>query len=303
MAVPNRPGSMESLDIGVIPFERRVLTRPFQDVAVLLAVPVVLIAVFALPLETRRAYAFSYAEPTVVTAFTAHYVHLTPSHLVGNLAGFALLAAVAYGLSVVAGRRRLFFVSLVTFLFGFPFVLSGLNLAIPRDAVGYGFSGINMALFGYVAVALVTLADDRFGADGRHYLPALFFVSAGYIAVIALPASVTSMGLASVGLVAAIPYGRLAARRSTRSLRGTVARALTTPGNGELVAAGTVVLLTYPIVGFPMPTPGGPRINLYLHFLGYALAFTVLHVALLVDRSGLLWRPSAAFDGGYVETS
>ncbi|OYR81087.1 hypothetical protein DJ84_13960 [Halorubrum ezzemoulense] len=249
--------------------------------------------VFTLPIETRRAYAFSYTDPTVVTAFTAHYVHLTPSHLAGNLVGYVLLAAVAYGLSLIAGHRRLFFISLVTFLLGFPFVLSGLNLAIPRNAVGFGFSGINMALFGYVAVGLVTVADDRFGADGDHYLPALFFASMGYIAVIALPVSVTSAGFALVGLVAAISYGRVAVRHSTQSLRETVACAFTTRGEAELVATGSVVLLAYPIVGFPMPTPGASRINLYLHFLGYALAFMVVYVSVLVDRSALFWGPSA----------
>ncbi|OYR59002.1 hypothetical protein [Halorubrum halodurans] len=254
------------------------------DLSVLFVVPFVLVAVFALPIEARRAYAFSYTEPTVVTAFTAHYVHLTPTHLAGNLVGFVLLASVAYRLSVVAGRRRLFFTSFVTFLLAFPFVLSGLNLAIPRDAVGFGFSGINMALLGYVSVVLVTVAEDCFGADGTRYGPALFFASTSYIVALVLPPSVTAIGLAAIGIVVAIPYGHAAARRSSRTLRGTVGHALATPGYSELLGVCAVVLLAYPIAGFPRPTPGGPRINVYVHFLGYALAFLVVHVFLLVDR-------------------
>jgi hypothetical protein len=263
-------------DLDAVERARRARTG---DLSVLLVVPFVLVAAFALPIEARRAYAFSYTEPTVVTAFTAHYVHLTPAHLAGNLVGFVLLASVAYRLSVVADRRRLFFTSFVTFLLAFPFVLSGLNLAIPRDAVGFGFSGINMALFGYLSVVLVTVAEDRFGADGTRYGPALFFASTSYIVALVLPPSVTA-----IGIVVAIPYGHAAARRSSRTLRGTVGHALATPGYSELLGVCAVVLLAYPIAGFPRPTPGGPRINLYVHFLGYALAFLVVHVFLLVDR-------------------
>jgi hypothetical protein len=230
-------------------------------------------------------------EPTVVTAFTAHYVHLTPEHLVGNIVGFLLLASLAYGLSLLGGHRRLFFVSMATFLFAFPFVLSGLNLAIPRNAIGFGFSGINMALFGYVAVALVTVVGDRFGVDDRRYLPALFLVSVGYVAANALPASVTSVGLVSVALAVSIPYGRSAGRHSAQSLRQTIGRVIETPVYAELVAAAVVVLLGYPFVGFPTPTPDGPRINIYIHFLGYALAYIVVYMSLLVDRSDYLWGP------------
>ena len=263
-------------------------SRVAGDALALLAVPLVMVAVFSLPTEVKRAYAFSYTEPTVVTAFTAHYVHLTPDHLVGNLAGFFLLASLAYGLSLIGGRRRLFFVSMATFLIAFPFVLSGLNLAIPRNAIGFGFSGINMALFGYVAVALVTVVGDRFEADTCRYLPALFLTSVGYVAAHALPVSAASAGLALGALAVAIPYGRSAERHSTQSLRQTVRRVVDTPGYGELFAVSVVVLLGYPFVGFPTPTPGGPRVNIYIHFLGYALAYTVVYVSLLADRSDRL---------------
>jgi len=70
---------------------------------VLAAVPVVLCAVFALPESTRRSLAFAYAEPTVLTAFTAHYVHLDVGHLAGNVAGYILLAGVGYALAVLGG--------------------------------------------------------------------------------------------------------------------------------------------------------------------------------------------------------
>jgi len=39
-------------------------------------------------------------------------------------------------------------VALATFLAAFPVVLSALNLAVPRNAISFGFSGINMAFAG-----------------------------------------------------------------------------------------------------------------------------------------------------------
>ncbi|MDB9252875.1 hypothetical protein [Halorubrum ezzemoulense] len=263
------------------PSKRRFL----GELSILFAVPSVLLVVFTLPSTIRQAYAFSYTEPSLVTAFTAHYVHLTPSHLIGNLIGYALLVAVAYGLSLVAGYRRLFFTSLITFLLGFPFVLSGLNLAIPRNAIGFGFSGINMALFGYVTVMLVTIVDNRFDSDGKHSPPALFFASVAYIAIVVLPVSAISGGIILGGLAIGIAYGCVGARHATRSVQDTITRIFTTRGEAELIAVGTVVVVAYPVVGFPTPTPGGPRINIYIHFVAYALAFIAVFVSLLLSRS------------------
>jgi hypothetical protein len=266
--------------------ERHPSKRRFLgELSILCVVPGVLLVVFTLPNAIRQAYTFSYTEPSLLTAFTAHYVHLTPSHLIGNLIGYTLLAAVAYGLSLVAGYRRLFFTLLMTFLLGFPFVLSGLNLAIPRNAIGFGFSGINMALFGYVAVMLVTIVDNRIGSDGKHSPPALFFASVAYIAIVVLPVSAISVGIILGGLTIGMSYGCVGARHATRSVQDTIARIFTTRGEAELIAVGTVVVVAYPVVGFPTPTSGGPRINIYIHFVAYALAFIVVFVSLLLNRS------------------
>jgi len=292
-------------------------TRIVADATALLVVPVVLLAVFTLPESTKRAAAFSYTEPTLPTAFTAHYVHLAVPHLVGNVVGFALLASVAYGLSLLAERRRLFFAAAATFLLAFPFVLSGLNLAVPRNAIGYGFSGVNMAFFGYIAVILPIAIDEGFGVAWRRYAAGQFFVSIAYIALIALPASVVSAGIGVASVVFALPYvreavrdrsearGRAAARDQhgapkcgrgdeRESPRATLRRILSQPGYGELVTVAVVVLLAYPFIGFPAVSTTGPRVNVYVHFLGYALAFIVVHVSLLADRDETTWRDRPA---------
>jgi hypothetical protein len=251
-----------------------------SDLAVLLAVPVLLLAIFTLPESTRRSLAFAYADPTAVTAFTAHYVHLDVGHLAGNVAGYALLAGVGYALAVLGDSRRFFLTALATFLLVFPFVLSALNLAVPRDAIGFGFSGINMALAGLLPLLLGTYARERFHVEGSvRALPAVFFALVGWIALLALPVSTSGLGLA--GLVTGVASGLLAvlyasaANLSLRASARDLARAVTSrPGEGDLFVVGAVLVVGYPVGGFPGdPTGPGSVVHLYVHLLGFCLAF------------------------------
>ena len=250
------------------------------DLLVLLAVPAVLIAVFALPESTRRSLAFAYADPTVPTAFTAHYVHLDAGHLAGNVASYCLLAGVGYALAVLGDARRFFLTALAAFLLAFPFALSALNLAVPRDAIGFGFSGINMALAGVLPLLLGTYARERFapGASLRA-LPAVFFALLGWIALLALPLSTTGVGLAGLavgvaGALLALIYASSAGIRVLATARRGAREIASRPGEGDLFAVGAVLVVGYPVVGFPSdPTGAGSVVNLYVHLLGFSLAF------------------------------
>ena len=260
------------------------------DVVVLCAVPAVLLAVFTLPAETRRSLAFAYADPTLLTAFTAHYVHLQTGHLTGNLAGYGLLAGVGYALAVLGRRRRLFLTALVTFLLAFPLVLSALNLAVPRNALGFGFSGINMAFLGLLPLLLWGYARERFVPNASvRPLPAVFFLLVGWIALLALPVSATGVGVAglatavavlSLGVVYALSTG-VGPRLPTRDWLQTV---MSQSGYGDLFVACLVLVAAYPIVGFPAdPTGTGRVVNVYVHLLGFCLAFIVSFVLLASD--------------------
>lgn len=250
------------------------------DLLALLAVPAVLLAVFALPEATRRSLAFAYTDPTVSSAFTAHYVHLGVDHLLGNLAGYGLLAGVGYALAVLSGRRRLFFTAFVTYLGAFPFALSALNLAVPRNAIGFGFSGVNMALAGLLPILWYCYARERF-APGASVaaLPAVFFALVGWIALLALPVSTEGVGLAGLaigiaGALLALLYAASSEVRLPRSLRKHVKSVASRPGYGDLLAVGAVVAVGYPVVGFPSdPAAGGSVVNLYVHLLGFCLGF------------------------------
>ncbi|MGQ3328877.1 MULTISPECIES: hypothetical protein [Halorubrum] len=277
-------GTAADRDAGDAGFRRELIARlRLADLLVLAAVPAVLGAVFALPESTRRSLVFAYTDPTVRTAFTAHYVHLDAGHLAGNVAGYCLLVGVGYVLAVLAGYRQFFMIAFVTFLAAFPIVLSALNLAVPRNAIGFGFSGINMALAGLLPLLLGVYARERFFPDASiRALPAVFFPLVGWMALLALPVSAGALdgpGLAGVAIgIAGLLLGSLYASTAGIRIRGAVREgiraAVSNPGYGDLFAVGIAVVVSYPLVGFPGdPTGAGSVVNLYVHLLGFCLAF------------------------------
>lgn len=275
-----------------------------RDCLGLAAVPAVVVAVFVfLPPSTRSALAFEYADPSPVTAYAAHFVHFGVDHLVANVVGFVLLAGSAYLLAVLADRRRLFGAAAVTYLAVFPPVLSALNLAVSRDAVGYGLSGVNMAFAGLLGLLLVAYARRRVDARVRlRYAPAVFFAATAVVSLLALPLGAPAVGLAAVCALAATGYVLAAWRRWPD--RADTARVL--PGRGrrdsrddevpetrrgadvtgqsgrwfDLGVLAVVVFFGGLYVAFPDPGAGdGVVVNLYVHLLGFCLGFVVPFVA------------------------
>jgi hypothetical protein len=255
-----------------------------RDCLALAVVPAVALAVFSLPAATRESLAFAYRDPTPVTAYAAHFVHFELEHLVANLLGYALLAGFGYVLAVLADRRRLFGVTAVTYVLAFPFVLSGLNLAVPRNAVGYGLSGVNMAFAGLLGVVLVAYVGRRLDERVRvRYAPGVFFAAVAVVSLVALPARPVSVGLAAVSAVLAAAYV-LSARSAWSELPEAVPPVGgTRAGWFDVGVLGAVAFLGYPFVGFPAPSPvDGTVVNLYVHLLGFCLGFIVPYVALVV---------------------
>jgi len=260
------------------------------DLAALTVVPLVLVAVFLLPMSVRRSLAFDYAEPTLLTAAVAPYVHLEWSHLLVNVIGYLIVAPTAYLLSVASSHRTRFFAAFATFLLVFPPVLSYLNLAAVRSASGLGFSGIVLAFVGYLAFAIaehmqVNLRIGPAWSTGG----SLFFL--GF--AIAAPLSVRSVtvdratvalgigGLVLATLLSALLFALVAAE--TESLGRRLRLATANRGSFELGVVGTVVFLLFQFVAFPAdPTGNGSTLNLYTHLLGYALGFMVTFVTVHV---------------------
>lgn len=264
-----------------------------REVGLLLALPAVLLVVFWLPDPVRDGLVLRADDPTLATAFAAHFVHRSWSHLAGNLAIYAGAVGVGYPLAVLGGRRRTYLSVVVAVLLTYPLVLSGLHLAGHDAGVLLGASGLALALLGALPMVLFAYLGARVdGAVSVDHAPALFFLGAATIAgrtALAVPAVRPVVPVAVLlGALYLLPVaGRL--RRGT-SVRG---RQLHRAGYVELPAAAVVVFFLAVAAAVPAdPSAGGGALaELTLHVLAFALGFAG---AYLTDRSLRALGPPAA---------
>lgn len=249
------------------------------DVASLLAVPLVLVGVYLLPGSLKWRLAFEYTSPTVLTAFTSHYLHLSAEHLLLNLLGYALVVPTGYLLSLSSDRRLEFTAAFWSYLLAFPFLLSGLNLLFPRAAVGVGFSGVLMAFVGYLPFVLLDSIGGQLDAPvGARHSSWLFFFGLGLVAYVAVP-GLYGLALATAAVLGGVryllPVLEAIDRHNLRSLRVR----LSVSGYSELVVFAGVLFLAYPFVAFPQrPVAAGVTLNVYSHALGFCLGYIVTYV-------------------------
>ncbi|MFB6250914.1 MAG: hypothetical protein ABEI27_04380, partial [Halobellus sp.] len=203
------------------------------DVLLVAAVPVALVALFALPRPIRQSFALSYAEPTIVDAYVSNFVHLSLEHFLTNLLVYLVLAPTAYLCYLLADEADRFRIAFVVFLAVLPFVLSSLNAIVLRPLVGYGFSGVNMAFLGLLPLALVDYASVRFEPNFTidHALT-LFFSGSILIAVLIVPSRLLGIAAVSIAMLGLAIYGYEITRATSLS-RLRLAHTETPPGYGE----------------------------------------------------------------------
>jgi hypothetical protein len=252
---------------------RRPGPRTLLDLVLLMGVPALALSVYLLPAGTRRALSLAYLRPDALSLYASHLVHFRPAHLGTNVAGYLVAAGTGYLLAWAAGRRDRYRGALLSVLVALPPLLSALNVAVPRDRLGYGASGLVMAVAGLVPVFLFCHLRAVRGVDADVVdAPALFLIGLGAAAV-AAPLGPPGHAVAAVALLVAVAYGR------GIDLRLGALRELPA-GHAELVAAGVVVTVGFPVVAFPAdPRIAGGVVNLYTHLLGYALAFVPAYLA------------------------
>lgn len=277
-----------NIDIKNLPPAGRRL--PSRDLAVLLAVPVVLGAVFVLPESLRRSLVFAYTDPSPVTAYVAPFVHLDTTHLLVNVLGYAVVVPTIYALATLSGTRRRFWVAFVTFVVVFPPVLSYLNLAILRPTVGYGFSGVLLAFVGYLPIALADFATENLDAGPPETVsPTVFFLGLALVAVLGVQSVVPENRTVLVGtslLVVATLLSAVAFYVSSAHSHGSpfvLGRVVGPPGYFELFVVASGLFVGMLFVAFPAePFTDRGVVNLYVHLLGYALGFTAPYATLQV---------------------
>ena len=257
------------------------------DLLGLLAPVLVVAGVHGLGEGTREALAFDTTQPTVLTAYTSHFVHLTDVHALGNLAVYLPAVSVTYLLCVLSGRRRLFWTAFATVLVAFPFALSGLQLLFPRERLLLGASGLTAGIVGIAAFALVGYVRTTIapGLDDE-YAPAVLFFTAGLTALIALPARAWRLEIGLGALAVCGAYLGVALSRQGLPDRRATQAALDRPGYVETAGAGVGLLVGYPFVAFQEAVvPGDAVVDVYVHLLGFALGFIVVFAFVFLQQA------------------
>lgn len=277
--------------------------RPFPDAVreavrrreclALAVVPAVLVGGFLSPESVKRSLTFAYANPSMLTALTAHFVHFSVEHLLANVLGYVVLAGLGYVLAALGGCRRLFGVASATYLLAFPPVLSALNLAVPRRAVGYGFSGINMAFTGLLPVLLAVYAACHLDSRVRvRHAPAVFFTALTLVAL-SLPRSWLTVGLATVAALVTAGYVATALLALRAAERPECSQTGSQSGWLDLFVVGVAATIGFVVIGFSaVPVRDHAVVNRYVHLLGFCLAFIVPYVGVVFGVFDVGRRPA-----------
>lgn len=246
-----------------------------REVAGLLAIPALLLLVFLLPPSVRAGLAYRPGSASLLTAFTAHYVHLTAGHLAGNLAVYLTAVGLGYPLALLGGVRRLYLALVAAILLAFPFVLSGLHVMLLGGSGFLGFSGLAIAIVGLLPLVLVAYLRARVaGAVSMNDAPALFFFVVAGIAwqtAAAVPAADRIAALsAAVGVLNLVPLAVRVRRHGPQTGPNGLGR-----GYLELPLAVAALFVLFPTIGFPIAAsvPATASIDFLVHLLAYALGF------------------------------
>jgi len=130
---------------------------------------------------------------------------------------------------------------------------------------------MNMAIAGFLPVAIVRYVErTRRRRVGTDLLLAAFFLSVAAVAVVSVPNSASSAAIGGAAAVLGVGFAahcRVGGRwRRFRAVSPAV----------PIAGVAWIALLA---VGFPDPAGDGQVVNVYVHFVGYALGFTAAYLA------------------------
>lgn len=247
-----------------------------RDVAGILGVAVVLVAVHLLPAGLREGLMLSYDAPAMYQLFTAAYVHRTWTHLGANVGMYLTFALLGYALCARADRRRVFRAGFVYALLIVPVAVSGLNLQFLDVMSGAGFSGVVAAFLGMVPVFFaLLLAEDVVDA------------------VTELPMALMMAGMTGIAYqVRGIGWEMLAGGLYTAYLATTVVRRagvdVIQERLGRLETMDMILLASALsssiILPFGLAAPGSsPQgvTNIFGHLMGYVIGFGGVYLGVI----------------------
>jgi len=253
------------------------------DIAAVLAVPVVLVAVQLLPDPVRGALVLNYGSPGVVQAYTTHFVHADWGHLAGNVGVYLVAVALVYLLLIYADARRTFYAGFALVLLFVPFPVSALDLYLvgpeAGDASTRGFSGLASAFVGFVPVAVfVFLRENLSQRVGVYDSVGLFWVNTGIILLVLRgPTDPMGVGVLALGVLYYIPVVWRFDTDDRRDFAGwSVPRQ-------ALVVYSVLFFLVSPVLLLPAnPTQGDTVVNLVTHFGGFFMGYVLGGVGVMI---------------------
>lgn len=146
--------------------------KQFVEVAILAGFGGLLIAIYLLVPESLRAeLVFTYGEPSLVSAWTAAAVHSSWSHVVSNVAWYAVVVGSMYALLAKRGRQRTFWLATASCVVVTPPVTKLVDywvLLLQWEVVAgittaSGFSGVVSAFGGMLYVILLGTVTEWYG--------------------------------------------------------------------------------------------------------------------------------------------
>lgn len=242
-----------------------------SDIALMLTVPLVLTAVYLLPASVQQAFILDYGNPSILNLWSSAYVHRGFAHYSNNLVAYCLMIAPTYLLFVLAGDRRLFRYTFISFLFVLPPVIAVINIAVFGHGTGAGFSGIGSAFVGLLPVALVVFIHNRVSTkmDPSNGV-ILFLVAAGIITMIYV-GLVEGAGVILTSGFLAIFHIR---RDGVDEVRQEMSRLMSMNGYFQLMLFAVLLFLLSPMLLFPKEiAQDGHLVNIIAHYAGLVLGF------------------------------
>lgn len=250
-----------------------------RDVGLLNAVPIVCLLVYVLPASTKWDLSLDGADPSLFRAFSTHFVHFTPTHLLVNVIGFAFVATLGYALAVASGKRVAFLSLALVYVFVFPLFLSAFVLVLGWPGTSVGASGVVMGFVGYLPIGLTHFLSVRVGVPvTAHHSIWLFLLGLFLATLVALPPAY-GLVIGAVTVLTTIVLAWQIVRDFGRDdVEGV--RAVAFPaGTVELALIGVTTFLWYQFVAFgPDLVTADGILNVYSHGLGLGMGYLVAYV-------------------------